>query len=392
MLSFNRKAMLRILQQVGYFMRDQDSLIGAVLNTGKGNTQPENTMSVRQSRYVSVTDKLFELADTAKHDHCSFVLAVVLIHMCLRALCLRVLYHRAAIAIQKRYRYIKLKGAKSVILGPAKTIQRFWRGTRAALKIMRWDNAAAKIQHSYKVYRWNQRANVLLLATLRIQRTWLGAIHRKWSRNCHAAATYIQKMVRATQIRTVLDKEGRDIALAYQEEMNLLLKRKGSMTETEYIAKTATLSGKLRSNLARHRDTIIDMRRMPLMSLSATHGHQMDKARRMSMKGSVQPVRISEFEPMVFTLAKLEPKPPSLYGAPRSRVMDMVMQTRKELDKTLPRETQTRAHAGAKRGRRAIIARRLAKKPKLEGKNKAETFDDDILNGWLIQQFEPKRF
>merc|ERR1719498_1930704 len=100
--------------------------------TGTGK---QNTGSVRQSRYVSVTDKLFELADTAKHDHCSFCLAVVLFHMTFRALCLRVLYHRAAIAIQKRYRYMKLRGAKSAKLKPVMTIQRFWRGCRAGLRI-----------------------------------------------------------------------------------------------------------------------------------------------------------------------------------------------------------------------------------------------------------------
>merc|ERR1719420_1415668 len=215
-------------------MRDQDALMDSVLASEKGTGDTENNMSVRQSRYVSVTDKLFELADTAKHDHCSFVLGVVLFHMCLRALCLRVLYHRAATAIQMRYRYLKSKGAKALVLGPARTIQRFWRGTRAALHITRWDNAAAKIQHSYKVYRWNLRANVLLRATLRIQRVWLGAIHRKWLRNCHASATYIQKIVRRFQVQVVLDKEGREIARQHQLQMTDLLKQKGSLSETEY--------------------------------------------------------------------------------------------------------------------------------------------------------------
>jgi len=378
------------LQQVGYFMRDQDMLMDAVLNPAKA-TDDQDNMSVRQSRYVSVTDKLFELADTAKHDHTSFVLAVVLFHMCLRALCLRVLYHRAAISIQTRYRYLKTKGAKAYILGPAKTIQRFWRGTRAALHINRWDNAAAKIQHSYKVYRWNKRADVLLQATLRIQRCWLGAIHRKWLRHCHASATYIQKMVRATCVRLALDREGREIAREYQQEMNLLLKQKGTFGETEYISKTATLGGKLRAKLARHREMNIDMRRMPLHAVSSTQAHKLDKAKRMSMKGSVQPMRISECEPMVFALAKMEPKLPARYGAQRSRVLNMTMAAKKELDKTLPRETTRRHHAGAKRGAAAIIARRLAKRFKLGG-DKGSMLDEDLLNRWADQQFEPKRF
>merc|ERR1711998_770571 len=114
------------------------------------------------------------------------------------------------------YRYLKQKGAKSYILGPAKTIQRFWRGTRDALHITKWDNAAATIQHSYKFYRWNKRADMLLRATLRIQRVWLGAIHRKWLRNCHASATYIQKIVRANFVRLVLSQKQRELARSYQ--------------------------------------------------------------------------------------------------------------------------------------------------------------------------------
>lgn len=385
--------MLRILQQVGYFMRDQDQLVEAVLAAGRGGDESQNVMSVRQSRYVSVTDKLFELADTAKHDHCSFCLAVVLFHMAMRALCLRVLYHRAAIAIQKRYRYLKQKGAKSLVLGPAKTIQRFWRGTRAALHITRCDNAAAKIQHSYKVYRWNLRANVLLRATLRIQRVWLGAIHRKWLRNCHASATYIQKIVRAVLVRLVLSKKQRELARSYQVEMNALLKQKASMSETLYVARTAALAGKLRSNLAQQRDVELDTRRMRLLSVGTTPASQIDKARKMAMKGAVQPMRISEFEPMVFALAKMEPKLAPRYGAQKSRVLDLVIETKKELDKTLPRESARRPHSGAKRGRAALIARRLGKKPKIPEATGPSTFgkDDDLLNRWALKQFEPKR-
>merc|ERR1712193_68974 len=115
-----------------------------------------------------------------------------------------------------KYRHIKTKGANAIILAPCLTIQRFYRGCRAALRITRQDNAAAKIQHSYKVYRWNRRADELLRATLKIQRVMLGFIQRKRLRNCHAAATYIQKIVRATQIRLVLDRAGRAIARDYQ--------------------------------------------------------------------------------------------------------------------------------------------------------------------------------
>merc|ERR1719491_1281980 len=98
----------------------------AVLNTS-GDQSNVKGPSLRQSRYISVTDKLFEMADRAMHDHCSFVLAVVLFHMVLRALMLRVMYHRAAITLQKFYRYRRQKGVKESSLGPSIRIQRHWR-------------------------------------------------------------------------------------------------------------------------------------------------------------------------------------------------------------------------------------------------------------------------
>merc|ERR1712166_491558 len=132
------------------------------------------------------------------------------------------------------------------------------------------------------------------------------------------------------------------------------------------------------------------MRRMPLMAVNTAQGHQMDKAKRMSMKGSVQPMRLSEFEPMVFALAKMEPKLAPRYGAQRSRVLDLVIETKKDLEKSLPRESARRPHAGAKRGRAAIIARRLGRKPKLP-EACGPMIDDDLINAWANQQFEPKR-
>jgi len=215
---------------------------------------------------------------------------------------------------------------------------------------------------------------------------WLGAIHRKWLRNCNFSATYIQKIVRATLVRLVLNQQSRELARSFQLEMNTLLNQKSSMTQTLYVAKTAALSGKLRANLAKQRDVDVDMRRMT----QATASDPIDKAKRIAMKGSVQPMRISEFEPMVFALAKMEPKLAARYGAQRSKVLDLVTQTKKELDKTLPRESTRRPHAGAKRGRAAIIARRLGKKPKLP-EACGPMIEDDLINQWAIQQFEPKR-
>merc|ERR1719326_364403 len=121
------------------------------------------------------------------------------------------------------------------------------------------------------------------------------------------------------------------------------------------------------------------------MAVSST----VDKATRMAMKGSVQPMRISESEPMVFALAKMEPKLPPRYGAQKSRVINLTVEVKKELDKTLPRESiQRRPHAGAKRGRNAIVARRLAKKPKLEELQAGPdgpAMDDDEFSRWALQ-------
>jgi hypothetical protein len=176
--------------------------------------------------------------------------------------------------------------------------------------------------------------------------------------------------------------------------MNELIRDKKDLTETEYIARTAAVAGKNRGNLARHREMNIDMRRMPLYSVSSTHAHQLDKAQRMSMRGAVQPMRISEFEPMVFALAKMEPKLPPRYGAQRSKVLHLVVESKKDLDKTLPRESvHRRPHAGAKRGRNAIVARRLAKKPKLAELRGADpVLNEEDLSRWALQMFQPKRF
>jgi hypothetical protein len=199
-------------------------------------------------------------------------------------------------------------------------------------------------------------------------------------------------MVRATQVRLVLDKVGREKARPFQTEMNRLLRTKASLSETEYTARTGQIVGKMRNELHRHRHNNIEARRMPSHAVRSP----IDKQMRLNMKGSVQPMRISPFEPMVFALAKMDPKLPPRYGAQKSRVLDMVTEVKKELDKTLPRETVRRVHAAAKRGRAAVIARRLAKakrpKPGSTGKAEQGALDEDMFVSWSKQQFEPKRF
>merc|ERR1711988_1451745 len=122
---------------------------------------------------------------------------------------------------------------------------------------------------------------------------------------------------------------GREMARNFQQGMTTLLKRKESMAPTAYAATASALAGKLRANLASHRDQNLDMRRMELFTVRDRGQRQTDKSRMMAMKGSVQPMRISEFEPMVFALAKIAPRLPARYGAQRSRVLNMVVEAKK---------------------------------------------------------------
>ena len=321
---------------------------------------------VRQSRYISVTDKLFEMADRAKHDHCSFTLAVVLYHMVLRALMLRVLYHRAALAIQKRYRYLKVKKGKLNAVAPAVCIQRFWRGTKAALIIVKRDDAASLIQHNYKSWKWNQRSAKLLKAVLRIQRVWTGAVYRKWLRTCHKAATTIQKFARGLMVRLVLDqpysKDKKEstvckIIRTHQAELTSLIEKKssGEISESFYMSKTAVIAGRCRVALNKHRERNTDMRRMASFQIKSAHARKLDKQKKLKLKGAIQPMRLSVFEPMVVTVGRMDEVRVNRYGAHQSRVLQAVKASTRQLERSLPNPpTNRRTHVCSRRGRRAM--------------------------------------
>jgi len=382
---FNRNATMRLMQQVGYFMRDQDKLLNAVLGQG------DDGQGVRQSRYISVTDKLFEMADRATHDHCSFVLAVVLFHMVLRGLQLRVLYHRAAISLQKRYRYLKTRSKQQKSVAPTICIQRYWRGLRTGLRIMRQDDAAEKIQHSYKAWKWNRRAAKLLAATLKVQRVWHSAVHRKWLRECHQSATTIQRCMRGMLVRVTLDKPGRELVRKHQVEMNAVIKKKNTMTESMYISRTAVLAAKARVAMHKHRDRNVELRRMGASTLKSKQAKALDKAKRIKLKGSIQPVRISVFEPMAYALARLDTKQVARYGAQQSKVLLQVSDARRKLERAIPKAQSFKPHAAAKRGRAAITARRLFKKPKASQSVPEDLVDNYGFDQWLTTQFAVKR-
>jgi len=359
---FTRAATMRVLQQVGYFMRGQDEAMQSVLAKGSSDpASPKAGAGMRANRFVSVTDKLFEMADRAMHDHCSFVLAVVLLHMVLRGLHLRLLYHRAAVSIQQRYRYIKLRGQKQNAIAPAMRIQRHWRGLRAALGIMRKDDAAWKILRNYKAWKWNLRASKLLNSVLRIQRVWHSAVHRKWIKRCHKAAACIQRHARGFAVRLMLDPVGRQLTGQCQDEIEALVAARSQMSETRWWAKTAVRTAKARVEMARHRQRSLDRILMQGLGPRSDQARLMDKQRRLRYKGALQPARESVFEPFIFALARLDAVEPR-YGAKRSPVMQEVDKARKHLIRWLPAPPPPLPHIAARRGRRAVLARRLAKK------------------------------
>jgi len=334
--------------------------------------------------------------------------------MVLRGLHLRLLYHRAALSIQKRYRYVKLRGQKQNAIGPAICIQRFWRGLSAALKIMRRDDAAWKIQRNYKVWKWNVRSSKLLKSVLKIQRVWHSSVHRKWIKGCQRAATCIQRHARGLAVRLMLDKTGIGLARRCQEEMSELVSRRRSMSESRWWALTAIESAKARVNMARHRQRNMDLRVMAGIGMRSDEARILDKQRRLRYPGALQPARQSVFEPMIFALARLDAPIEPRYGAKRSPVMQQVIQARKELLRSLPKPAAMRPHRAAKRGRQAVYTRRLeknakhansamaAKEPVMEEQNEEDELvrllqqdGGDINDGefaqWMALQFAVKQ-
>jgi len=404
--TFNRAGVMRIIQQVGYLMRGQDKIMDSVLGL-----QDEDSLKkgdgVRQGRFVLMTDKLFDMADRAPHDHCSFVLAVVLFHIIIRGLMMRLLYHRAAIALQKRYRYLKQKAKSRNSVAPAICIQRFWRGLRAGLKLARQEMAVEKIQHSYRAFKWNNRSSRMIKATLNMQRVWQGAVARMWIRTLKASATDIQRFARGMLVRVVLDRFGRDRLRQSQKELTAVMQKKNQLPESEYWAKCIAISGRARVALAKHRERNVTVRRDGASTLKSKHARQLDKSKKIKLKGSLQPLRLSIFEPFPSALRRIQRQQAQAeqqeqkggaqrYGAPRSGVLQELKKCHKRLHRTMPSEEYkdprviTRTHPAAKRGQAAMMARRLTKKVEATAL-KHNIVQDNELELWMQKQFQVKK-
>jgi len=415
---FNRAAILRIMQQVGYFMVDQDHITKAVLaqrgedvddlatlaTTGMKDKDDKKPRGVRQSRFVAVTDRLFQLADSDQQDHTSFVLAVVVYHMVLRGLMMRVQYHRSAIALQKRYRYLKTGNTRRQQIAPAIIIQRFWRGLGTRLRMMYMDDAAAKIQHNFRAWRWNRNCRRLLNSVMVAQRVFKGALVRMWLRRCRRAATLIQKNVRRMLTSMVLNKKGRELIRSHKQVMSHLAAKRGEMTESMFVARSAALAAKARIAMARFRDTDLGIRRSASFSIKSAQARKLDKQKKLKLKGNLQPIRTSVFEPIPFALRRQqekERKKPARYGAPLSKVAQTVRAAKLKMERafalealpdTRVRDHAVRSHAAAKAGRRAKLVRRQTKQPKLSSVAQPEALvDTSAFDKWMNAQFNIRR-
>lgn len=243
------------------------------------------------------------------------------------------------------------------------------------------DDAAEVIQHSWRAGRRLQRNRKIVNATLLIQRCWRGAIQRKWLRKTHKAATYVQKFVRGLLVRVALDKPGRQILKKFKEEADRLTARRSELTESQFLAKRASIMGKSRVALAKHRDRVLDLRRMSLSHKKSRHVRQLERENRNQLKGTVQPVRTSVFEPMVFAMRRLIAIKPSRYGTKKSTILEQIQNSKRAIDKDMPKEETRPAHAAARRGRAVIAARRLARRPK-RSHNEDKLINSKSYNLW----------
>merc|ERR1712039_302929 len=280
-------------------------------------------------------------------------------------------------------------------------------GLRARLLLMRQDDAAEKIQYSWKAWCWNRRCQKFLRSTVVAQRMWLGAVQRKWIRDCIKAATTIQKYYRRFLVRCSLDRNGRELARKQQAELRSLMQRKSEMSESEYHARTFVLSAKTRLAMAKYRDRNVEVLRVASYTLKSKHTRMMAKQKQLKLKGAVQPVRESIFEPMVYAYKRVErvaivAQNPDLIrktkrlGAPQSRVLLELANAHRALDRSYPRETpaaqkkarvrQTRVHAAARRGHLALSAKRCAKIPK-EIRQLGDVVDNSSMQAWMGRQF-----
>ncbi|CAD7972891.1 unnamed protein product [Amoebophrya sp. A120] len=405
---FNRPACLRIVQQLSYLMRDQEGIIRYIRRKKDAEKEKQDggEGNVRQSRFIAVIDKLFDLAYKAKHDHCPFVLAVVLFHMLCRGLMVRTYYHRASVQLQSKYRYYKATTQRRKQLGPALLLQRYWRGVKTSMKTYNMLNAVELVQHNVRAVQRKRKNHSFTLAVAKIQRLWRGAVMRKWFRKMNHAAITIQKNVRRLLILVVFNKEGRRLAAKFKQESHALCEKAGRMTESEFLARKAALVAKSRVQLHKHRERNIDYRRMVAVHGQSKHARAKKKDNRENMKGTIQPVRLCFSEPLTFAIARGKrgmreqemlagklavgtgdsDQMPS--GFTKTAIMTLTENAKRSLEKTMPPSTShMKIHPLKRRGSQIKHVLRVGKRPQAPTVAESKLIDEDFLSNWETKQF-----
>lgn len=180
----------------------------------------------------------------------------------------------------------------------------------------------------------------------------------------HKKAAYIQKFVRSLLVRVTLDKAGRSMMKGFKDEVNALFAKKSVLTESAFLARKAAIAGKSRVAMAKHRDKNLDLKRMNLSHKKSRHVRQLERENRNQLKGTVQPTRLSVFEPMVFAVRRHSAVKPPRYGTKKSHILGQIDNAKRALDKAIPKLSTHRPHVTALRGRAILAARRLARRPK----------------------------
>jgi len=299
---------------------------------------------------------------------------------------LRMLYHRAAIAIQVRWRYAKQKARRKKIMEPTKKIQRFWRAIRSALRMAKYESNGDFLVANMKASLRKTRNKYFVKCVLKIQRVWRGAIGRIWVRRMHKKATRIQAVFRASLVWVTLDKDGKRASGRQRAERQAVLKayKEGKIHPERFIAQLAIIRARLVTTLYRHREKNLSSKRLS----SKVGGHrerELRRAQAATNKGTLQTYRDTFAEPLCFANRRLKDVGAS-YGYTRSKVMDMVENVKRVLDRTNPREQTRRVHAIARRGNSIIQARIRGKKKTYE--EQAQFFTDPEQYGaWQWRNF-----
>merc|ERR1719174_3064167 len=150
----------------------------------------------------------------------------------------------------------------------------------------------------------------------------------------HKSSTRLQAYFRAHLVWATLDKDGkRASGRAGGERKALLTAYKAAKIQPErYISQLAIIRSKLVATLYRHREKNLSSKR-----LSSLHGtnRKMREQRRATAaanKGTVQTVRDTFAEPLCFANRRMK-QVGSSYGYTRSKVMDMVENVKRVLDR-----------------------------------------------------------